>query len=277
MLLRLNVQNTEQTVPSTKHKIRIIAGPCQHETLTDSLEIAKECGRVCNKYGIEYIFKASYDKANRSNLKGIRGQGLVKTVEDFAELKKQTGVKIITDVHNVNEVLKIGAYYSDIIDVLQIPAFLCRQTDLVRAACKTGMTVNIKKGQFLAPWDVENILSKTEGAKEVWITERGTSFGYNTLVTDFTGLQFMLANYNVPIVHDITHSVQKPGGMGTSSGGNREYVPGLARAASAMGVTNFFLEVHKDPDNAPSDGPNALHLKDFKTVVGDIVKYSYQG
>ena len=259
-----------------KHKIRIIAGPCQHENLADSLEIAKECKRVCDKHNIEYIFKASYDKANRSNLKGIRGQGLVKTVEDFAELKKQTGVKIITDVHNVNEVLKIGAYYNDIIDVLQIPAFLCRQTDLVRAAVKTGMIVNIKKGQFLAPWDVENILSKTEGAKEVWITERGTSFGYNTLVTDFTGLQFMLANYNVPIVYDITHSVQKPGGMGTSSGGNREYVPGLARAASAMGVTNFFLEVHKDPDNAPSDGPNALHLKDFEKVVKDIVKYSYQ-
>ena len=272
------MQNTEQTVQSMKHKIRIIAGPCQHENLSDSLEIAKECKSVCDKHNIEYIFKASYDKANRSNLKGIRGQGLTKTMEDFAVLKsKVRDLKIITDVHNINEILKIGAYYQDIIDVLQIPAFLCRQTDLVRAAVKTGMIVNIKKGQFLAPWDVENILSKTEGAKEVWITERGTSFGYNTLVTDFTGLQFMLANYNVPIVYDITHSVQKPGGMGTSSGGNREYVPGLARAASAMGVTNFFLEVHKDPDNAPSDGPNALHLKDFKTVVGDIVKYSYQG
>jgi len=258
--------------------MRIIAGPCQHETLEQSLRIAKECKRVCDKHGVDYIFKASYDKANRSSIKGKRGQGLQTTMQDFESLKKVIpSLKIITDVHNVNEVLKIGAYYQDIIDVLQIPAFLCRQTDLVRAAVKTGMIVNIKKGQFLAPWDVENILSKTEGAKEVWITERGTSFGYNTLVTDFTGLQFMLSNYNVPIVYDITHSVQKPGGMGTSSGGNREYVPGLARAASAMGVTNFFLEVHKDPDNAPSDGPNALHLKDFKTVVGDIVKYSYQG
>jgi len=255
--------------------MRIIAGPCQHESLEQSLIIAKECKRVCDKHNIDYIFKASYDKANRTSISGIRGQGLSKTMTDFTLLKKETGVKIITDVHNINEVLKIGAYYNDIIDVLQIPAFLCRQTDLILAACKTGKPVNIKKGQFLAPWDVEGILSKTEGAREVWITERGTSFGYNTLVTDFTGLQFMLDNYNIPIVYDVTHSVQKPGGMGTSSGGNRGYVPGLARAASAMGITNFFLEVHEDPDNAPSDGPNALHLHNFENVVDDIVRYSY--
>lgn len=256
--------------------MRIIAGPCQHESLDQSIEIAKECSRVCKKHKVDYVFKASYDKANRSSIKGKRGLGLQTTIKDFEILKNKTGVKIITDVHNVNEVLKIGAYYKDIIDVMQIPAFLCRQTDLVQAACKTGMIVNIKKGQFLAPWDVENILSKTEGAKEVWITERGTSFGYNTLVTDFTGLQFMLDNYSVPIVYDVTHSVQKPGGMGTSSGGDRRYVPGLCRAAAALGITNFFLEVHADPDNAPSDGPNALHLKDFEKVVDDIVKYSYK-
>ena len=256
--------------------MRIIAGPYQHETLEQSIEIAKECSRVCKKHKVDYVFKASYDKANRSSIKGKRGLGLQTTIKDFEILKNKTGVKIITDVHNVNEVLKIGAYYKDVIDVMQIPAFLCRQTDLVQAACKTGMIVNIKKGQFLAPWDVENILSKTEGAKEVWITERGTSFGYNTLVTDFTGLQFMLDNYTVPIVYDVTHSVQKPGGMGTSSGGDRRYVPGLCRAAAALGITNFFLEVHADPDNAPSDGPNALHLKDFEKVVDDIVKYSYK-
>ena len=256
--------------------MRIIAGPCQHESLEQSLQIAKECSRVCKKHKVDYVFKASYDKANRSSIKGKRGLGLQTTIKDFEILKNKTGVKIITDVHNVNEVLKIGAYYKDVIDVMQIPAFLCRQTDLVQAACKTGMIVNIKKGQFLAPWDVENILSKTEGAKEVWITERGTSFGYNTLVTDFTGLQFMLNTYNVPIVYDVTHSVQKPGGMGTSSGGDRRYVPGLCRAGAALGITNFFLEVHADPDNAPSDGPNALHLKDFEKVVGDIVKYSYK-
>ena len=257
--------------------MRIIAGPCQHETLEQSARIAAECSRVCEKHGVEYIFKASFDKANRSNLKGVRGLGLKTTMDDFAIIKDtlKNPFKIITDVHNINEILKIGAYYNDIVDVLQIPAFLCRQTDLVQAACKTGKIVNIKKGQFLAPWDVENILSKTEGAKEVWITERGTSFGYNTLVVDYTGLNYMLNNINADVVFDVTHSVQKPGGHGTSSGGNRDYVPGLARAGSALGIRNFFLEVHEDPDNAPSDGPNALHLKDFKKVVADIVKYSY--
>ena len=255
--------------------MRIIAGPCQHETLEQSIEIAEVCARACGKHGIDYYFKASYDKANRTSINSKRGLGLAKTLEDFAKMKREIpGLKILTDVHTSNQVNAIQGY-DDLIDVLQIPAFLCRQTDLIRAAVETGKIVNIKKGQFLAPWDVKGILSKTEDAKEVWITERGTSFGYNTLVTDFTGLQFMLDNYNIPIVYDVTHSVQKPGGMGTSSGGNREYVPGLARAASAMGVTNFFLEVHKDPDNAPSDGPNALYLNDFKNVVADIVKYSY--
>jgi|TARA_Y100000389_G_C17393172_1_gene481072 2-dehydro-3-deoxyphosphooctonate aldolase (KDO 8-P synthase) len=259
--------------------LRIIAGPCQHETLEQSLRIAVECSRVCRKYGIEYIFKASFDKANRSNLKGIRGLGLKTTMDDFAIIKDKVKnpFKIVTDVHNINEILKIGAYYNDIVDVLQIPAFLCRQTDLVQAACKTGKIVNIKKGQFLAPWDVDNILSKTEGAKEVWITERGTSFGYNTLVVDYTGLDYMLNNIDADVVFDVTHSVQKPGGHGTSSGGNRDYVPGLARAGSALGVRNFFLEVHHDPDNAPSDGPNALHLKDFEKVVDEIHRYSYTG
>ena len=258
--------------------MRIIAGPCQHETIEQSLEIAEECKRVCDKYKIEYIFKASYDKANRSNLSGTRGQGLANTMEAFALIKhKFPDIKIITDVHNQNEILKIGAYYNVLVDILQIPAFLCRQTDLVQAACKTGKIVNIKKGQFLAPWDVENILSKTKGAKDVWITERGTSFGYNSLVVDYTGLMYMLDNIDADIVFDVTHSVQKPGGHGTSSGGNRDYVPGLARAGSALGIRNFFLEVHHDPDNAPSDGPNALHLKDFEKVVDEIHRYSYTG
>ncbi len=250
--------------------MRIIAGPCQHESLSKSLDIAVECQRVCERYDIDYYFKASYDKANRTSMSGERGVGIADTLPDFQQIQA-AGFQLLTDVHTVGPISRCKG----VVDVLQIPAFLCRQTDLIVEACKSNCIVNIKKGQFLAPWDVENILSKTEGAKEVWITERGTSFGYNTLVTDFTGLQFMLSNYNVPIVYDITHSVQKPGGMGTSSGGNREYVPGLARAASAMGITNFFLEVHEDPDNAPSDGPNALYLKDFKRVVEDIVKYSY--
>src|SRR6056300_2024203 len=257
--------------------MRIIAGPCQHETLHQSMEIARECQRVCDKYDIEYYFKASFDKANRTNIKGKRGVGLETTLKDFKMIKEQVGCKTLTDVHNKNEVLKIAAYYDDIVDVLQIPAFLCRQTDLIQAACKTNKIVNIKKGQFLAPWDVEGILSKTQGAKEVWITERGSSYGYNTLVVDFTGIQYMLDTYDVPVVFDVTHSVQKPGGMGSSSGGNRGYVPGLARAASAMGVTNFFLEVHEDPDNAPSDGPNMLKLKNFDKVINEIKRYSYTG
>ena len=255
--------------------MRIIAGPCQHETLEQSAEIAKECKRVCDKYDIEYIFKASYDKANRTSAKGKRGVGLDPTMQDFRTIKETHNVKTLTDVHTVNQIYSIKEAYNDCVDVLQIPAFLCRQTDLIKEACRTDKVVNIKKGQFLAPWDVEGILSKTEGAKDIWITERGTSFGYNTLVVDYTGMQYMLDTYNVPVVFDVTHSVQRPGGNGSSSGGNRGYVPGLARAASAMGVTNFFLEVHPDPDNAPSDGPNMLRLEDFEHVIDNIVRYNF--
>ena len=253
--------------------MRIIAGPCQHETLAQSAEIARECKRVCDKYGIEYYFKASYDKANRTSLSGERGVGLHPFVHDILALKDTLDVKTLTDVHEVDQI----QYLKDIVDVLQIPAFLCRQTDLITAACATDCIINIKKGQFLAPWDVKGILSKTEGAKEVWITERGASFGYNNLVVDFNGIQYMLNNLGVPVVFDATHSVQQPGGLGTSSGGNRDYVPGLTRAASALGVTNFFLEVHRNPDNAPSDGPNMLRLEDFERTVDDIHRYSYTG
>jgi len=251
--------------------MRIIAGPCQHETLAQSSEIARECKRVCDKYGVEYYFKASFDKANRTSVNGKRGVGLHPFVHDILALKDTLDIKTLTDVHEKDQII----WLKDIVDVLQIPAFLCRQTDLIQAACETDCIVNIKKGQFLAPWDVAGILSKCADAKEVWITERGTSFGYNTLVVDFTGLNYMLDNFDCPVVLDATHSVQKPGGLGSSSGGNRDYVPGLCRAASALGIRNFFLEVHADPDSAPSDGPNMLHLKDFESVVADIVKYSY--
>ncbi len=250
--------------------MRIIAGPCQHEGLAQSAEIAKECKRVCDKYGIEYYFKASYDKANRSSMQGKRGMGLEATLTDFLALKVTLGVKTLTDVHDYVQVKKIEREFKDAVDVYQIPAFLCRQTDLIKAACATDKIVNIKKGQFMAPWDMKGVLSKTEGAKDVWITERGTSFGYNNLVVDFAGLQYMLDTYNTPIVYDISHSCQKPGGNGESSGGNRDYIPGLARASSALGITNFFIEVHKDPDAAPSDGPNMLYLKDFEDVVKQI-------
>ena len=251
--------------------MRIIAGPCQHETLAQSAEIARECKRVCDKYGIEYYFKASFDKANRTSVNGKRGVGLHPFVHDILALKDELDVKTLTDVHEVDQI----GWLTGIVEVLQIPAFLCRQTDLIQAACKTNCIVNIKKGQFLAPWDVKGILSKTEGAKEVWITERGITHGYNTLVVDFTGMDYMLNNFDVPIVFDVTHSVQAPGGNGGSSGGNRDYVPGLARAASALGISNFFLEVHADPDHAPSDGPNMLKLENFEEVVRDIISYSY--
>ena len=251
--------------------VTIIAGPCQHETLYKSLDIAEQCQEICDKYGVEYIFKASYDKANRTSINGIRGLGLHDTIQDFLQMEEAIGVRLLTDVHEVEHI----QYLKDVVDVLQIPAFLCRQTDLIQAACKTDCIVNIKKGQFLAPWDVEGILSKTSEAKEVWITERGTSFGYNNLVVDFTGLQYMLMAYNCPIVYDISHSVQRPGGLKESSGGDRSYIPSLARASSALGITNFFIEVHPDPDNAPSDGPNMLKLEDFDRVVEDIMEYNY--
>lgn len=257
--------------------MRIIAGPCQHETLEQSLLIAQECKRVCDKYGYEYYFKASFDKANRTHINSVRGVGIYATLWEFRELKEKYGIKTLTDVHDVQQVYLIRDEFDDAVDVLQIPAFLCRQTDLILAACKTGKIVNIKKGQFLAPWDVGGILSKTKYTDEVWITERGTSFGYNRLIVDFTGIQYMLNNYSVPIVFDATHSVQRPGGEGKNSGGDRTLVGGLCRAASALGVNNFFLEVHPDPDNAPSDGPNMIKLNDFERVIDDIHRYSYTG
>jgi len=197
-------------------------------------------------------------------------------MKDFRLLKEKLDVKTLTDVHDVAQVKQISIGWKDYVDVLQIPAFLCRQTDLIEAAVDSGKIVNIKKGQFLAPWDIGPMINKAKGAKEVWITERGTSFGYNTLVVDFTGLNYMLDNFDVPIVFDATHSVQKPGGNGTSSSGNRDYVPGLARAASALGISNFFLEVHPNPDEAPSDGPNMVKLTDFEDVVKNITKYHYK-
>ena len=252
----------------------IISGPCQHENLEHSMMIASHCSRIASKYGFDYVFKASYDKANRSSEGSMRGVGFDTTMLDFHSMKKEIdGIRILTDVHTEKQAKDIQYYFSRAVDILQIPAFLCRQTDLVKAACSTGKIINIKKGQFLAPWDMKGILSKTEGAEEVWITERGTSFGYNTLVVDFTGIQYMLDNFSSHrIILDATHSVQKPGGNGSTSGGNREYVPRLAYAAAATGVRTFFLEVHDDPDSAPSDGPNSLKLQDFEEVVSKLSK-----
>jgi 2-dehydro-3-deoxyphosphooctonate aldolase (KDO 8-P synthase) len=253
--------------------MKIIAGPCQHESLEQSLQILKHCKDVCNSFGIEYYFKASFDKANRTNFSSKRGIGITDTLKDFCSIKEKTDVKILTDVHETKDV-NIAEEYG-CIDVYQVPAFLCRQTDLIRSCVETNKVVNIKKGQFLSPWDVEGILSKTKDAKEVWITERGTSFGYNTLVVDFTGIDYMIRKFGDIIFFDVTHSVQKPGGNGSSSGGDRSYVPGLCRAASALGVNNFFLEVHPDPDSSPSDGSNMIYLKDFEKIVKQIYDYNY--
>ena len=254
--------------------MRIIAGPCQHESVTQSLEIARECKRVCDDLDIDYVFKASFDKANRTSLKGQRGKGLDVTLVSFRTMKLEiAGLQTLTDVHDVTQVNTIKEIYNDAVDILQVPAFLCRQTDLIKACVQTGKIINIKKGQFLAPWDVKGILSKTVGAKRVWITERGTSFGYNTLVVDFTGMAYIMENYSADLIFDVTHSVQKPGGLNGSSGGNSSYVPGLARAGSALGVRSFFIEVHADPVAAPSDGPNMLKLCDFEKVASDIKKH----
>jgi len=221
---------------------------------------------MAEKYGLEYYFKASFDKANRTSLRSERGVGLESAMIIFDEIKAELGCKIVTDIHTTGQ----AALIKSSVDVLQIPAFLCRQTDLLLAAKNTGKIVNVKKGQFLAPWDVAGIISKI-GENNVWITERGTSFGYNTLVNDFTGLQYIAENYSTPLIFDATHSVQKPGGLGGSSGGNRDYVPALVRAAVATkNVDGIFVEVHPDPDNAPSDGPNSLNLPQFEMVCRDI-------
>lgn len=255
--------------------MRIIAGPCQHESLEASLEIAKECKWVCDQYGFEYIFKASFDKANRTSASSKRGVGFQQTMEDFQTIKKELDVKTLTDFHDKEQIADMMFDYNDAVDVVQIPAFLCRQTDLIRQAALSGKIVNIKKGQFLAPSDVKGILSKTEGAKEVWITERGTQFGYGRLINDFTGMYDLLSDLGSRFVYDVTHSVQLPGGNGTSSGGNRDYVPHLCRAGAALGISSFFLEVHADPDNAPSDGPNMIKLDNFQQVIDGIDRYSH--
>lgn len=244
--------------------MKIIAGPCQLER--NSLGVARYCQNMAEKYGLEYYFKASFDKANRTSMGAKRGVGLESAMVIFDEIKAELGCKIVTDIHTTGQ----AALIKSSVDVLQIPAFLCRQTDLLLAAKNTGKIVNVKKGQFLAPWDVSGILSKV-GEENVWITERGTSFGYNTLVNDFTGLQYIAENYSTPLIFDATHSVQKPGGLGGSSGGNRNYVPALVRAAVATkNVDGIFVEVHPDPDNAPSDGPNSLNLPQFEMVCRDI-------
>jgi len=258
--------------------MRIIAGPCQHESFEQSLTIAQHCKRVCDTHGIEYYFKASYDKANRTSGDSPRGRGMRATMNDFVELKNQIpDLKILTDFHSVFDITAWSGVDAWVlaVDVIQIPALLCRQTDLISAACSTNKIVNIKKGQFIAPWDTTNIVNKAHDSKETWITERGTCFGYNNIIVDYTGIQYMLDNVDADLVFDVTHSVQKPGARGGSSGGNSDSVLGLARSSSALGVENFFLEVHPDPMNAPSDGDCMLELELFERCVNEINRYHY--
>ncbi len=245
----------------------LIAGPCQMESRDHAMMMAESIQKIAENVGVPFIYKTSYDKANRTSLKGQRGIGLAKSLPVFEEIKKTFGCPVLTDVHNEAQCAEIA----HVVDILQIPAFLCRQTDLLLAAARTGCVVNVKKGQFLAPWDMKNVADKVVagGNERVLLTERGASFGYNTLVTDFRALPIM-AETGFPVIFDATHSVQQPGGQGTSSGGDRRYVPPLARAAVAVGVAGVFMETHQDPDNAPSDGPNMVKLNELADLVKSL-------
>ena len=247
----------------------LIAGPCQLENEIHAIKISTELKKITSELGINLIYKTSFDKANRTSLKGKRGLGLEKSLPIFDKIRKDIGVPILTDIHSVEQCSTVASH----VDVLQIPAFLCRQTDLLIAAAKTGKIINVKKGQFLAPWDMSNVIKKIEdsGNKNILITERGASFGYNTLVSDMRALPIM-SKFGFPIVFDATHSVQQPGGMGEKSGGQREFVPYLARAAIAVGVGAIFIETHEDPDNAPSDGPNMVPLSELKDLLKKLTE-----
>ena len=247
----------------------LIAGPCQLENEQHAIKMSTELKKITSELGINLIYKTSFDKANRTSLKGKRGMGLEKSLPIFDKIREKVGLPVLTDVHTAEQC----SIVADHVDVLQIPAFLCRQTDLLIAAAKTGKIINIKKGQFLAPWDMANVIKKIEesGNKNILITERGASFGYNTLVSDMRALPIM-SKFGFPIVFDATHSVQQPGGMGEKSGGQREFVPYLARAAIAVGVGAIFMETHEDPDNAPSDGPNMVPLSEVKSLLKKLTE-----
>lgn len=248
----------------------LIAGPCQLETRDHAMMMADTLVKTTTRLNVPFIFKTSYDKANRTSLQGKRGMGLEKSLPIFDEIRREFGVPVLTDVHTGEQCEIVGPH----VDVLQIPAFLCRQTDLLVAAAKTGKTINVKKGQFLAPWDMTNVVIKLDasGNSNVILTERGSSFGYNTLVTDMRSLSIM-AETGCPVVMDATHSVQQPGGNGQSSGGDRRFVPTMAKAAVAIGVAGVFIETHQDPDRAPSDGPNMLKIEDMEPLLTLLTQY----
>ncbi len=248
--------------------IAIFAGPCQMESRAHALEMASALKEITGRIGIGLVYKSSFDKANRTSIAGKRGMGLAAAIPVFAEIRESLGLPIVTDVHEISQCAAVAP----VVDVLQIPAFLCRQTDLLIAAAKTGKVVKIKKGQFLAPWDMKNVVAKVveSGNSRVLLTERGVSFGYNTLVSDMRSLPIM-AETGCPVIFDATHSVQQPGGQGTSSGGDRRFVPVLARAAVAVGVAGLFIETHENPDRAPSDGPNMVPLHQFEALMAELI------
>ncbi|HEX8827199.1 MAG TPA: 3-deoxy-8-phosphooctulonate synthase [Xanthobacteraceae bacterium] len=250
--------------------LALIAGPCALESRTHAFDMASALREIAAKLGIGFVYKTSFDKANRTSATSPRGVGLDKALAIFAELRAKLGIAVLTDVHEPDQCAAVA----EVVDVLQIPAFLCRQTDLLVAAARTGRAINVKKGQFLAPWDMSNVVAKitTAGNANVLVTERGVSFGYNTLVSDMRALP-ILAKIGAPVIFDATHSVQQPGGQGTSSGGERAYVPVLARAAVAVGVAGVFIETHQDPDRAPSDGPNMIPLKDLAPLLMRLMEY----
>jgi len=250
--------------------LTLIAGPCQLESRQHAFDMAGSLKELTEKLGIGFVYKTSFDKANRTSLSGQRGAGLEAALPVFADLRSELGVPVLTDVHTEDQCRAVA----DVVDVLQIPAFLCRQTDLLVAAAQTGKVVNVKKGQFLAPWDMKNVVAKVVGSgnANVMVTERGTSFGYNTLVNDMRGLPIM-AEEGVPVIFDATHSVQQPGGKGDSTGGERRFVETVARAAVATGIAGVFIETHEDPDNAPSDGPNMVHLKDMPALIERLMAF----
>ena len=249
--------------------LTIIAGPCQLESADHAQMIAGSMKQACDAVGAQYVFKASFDKANRTSLSGVRGLGVDAGLQVLAEVKKAIGVPVLTDVHNEAQCAPVA----EVADILQIPAFLCRQTDMLLAAGATGAAINIKKGQFLAPWDMANVVAKVEstGNTRILLTERGVSFGYNTLVADMRSLPIM-AKTGYPVVMDATHSVQQPGGQGGSSGGQREFAPVMARAAAAIGVAAIFVETHQDPDTSPSDGPNMIYLDQMPALIDTLMQ-----
>jgi len=253
-----------------KLPLAVIAGPCALESRAHAFDMAGALKDMAARLGIGLIYKTSFDKANRTSAKSARGVGLDKALGIFAELRKKLGVAVLTDVHEPDQCAPVA----EAVDILQIPAFLCRQTDLLIAAAKTGRAINVKKGQFLAPWDMANVVQKITGAgnRNVLVTERGVSFGYNTLVSDMRALP-ELATTGAPVIFDATHSVQQPGGRGTSSGGEREFVPVLARAAVAVGVAGVFIETHQNPDRAPSDGPNMMPLKEMEPLLERLMEF----